>query len=311
MEVIRRNKNSRFIKDGTNYYVETRYNPKPGGMRYIYKRLVVDNSDTVISAIMDLYDNGYKIFTGGVVADSESTRIGKLSHYILSAIHSIPVDEIRLAGVLLLHDKSDFRERNLYCPLINGHESVTLRIWRKWDELVYRYKSNGTIGHTDYSPKLAEVLCAPYLSWHTASKSSQYRIGAVLRGTNQQVYLYQIRMMEELYGLPTDEDGFRETLKRYRAEYSDKGLTIDHLDGDIDNNRLSNLFTMPLRMNIAKAACTRKIKAPYFWNSKRVDDKTIEVEAGREAEIILSGRFELEEYMEKLKEFVNGMEGCK
>lgn len=310
MEVIRQNKNSRFVKDGTNYYVETRYNPKPGGMRYIYKRLVVDNSDTVISAIMDLYDNGYKIFTGGVVVDSDGNKSGKLSHYILSGIHKIPVDEICSAGVRLLHDKSDFRERNIYCPLFDNHESGTLQIWRKWDELVYRYKSSGAIGYTDYSPELAAVLCSPYLSWHPASKSSQYRMGAVLRETNQQVYLYQIRMMEVLYGLPLDEKGFREVLKRYRAEYSDKGLTVDHLDGDIDNNRLSNLFTMPLRINIAKASCTRKIKAPYFWNSKRADNKTIEVEAGREAEIILKGRFALEEYMEKLKEFVNEVEGC-
>jgi len=269
---------------------------------------VIDGTDTVLKTITQLLDAGCTIRRDlSVIFPGEGKR-GRLLHHIMSAVHQLSLDEVLSSRVALTSKrKADLRAENIYCSIIPRRETVSVRASKNFDELCVRYKPQNLVAKSDYSEALESVVTSPFLTWHLIGRAKSECLAAILNGGSKTVYLYQIRMAEHLYGLPTDREGFAATIERFRADYDTKIWSIDHLDGNRSDDRLINLFMMTRANNTAKGSYTSQIKHPYFFNSRRHSDTQIEVEAGGSPGTMIQGVFEIEEYMDTLKKFVAQM----
>ena len=233
---------------------------------------------------------------------------GRLLHHIAGAVHQLSLDEVLSSRVALTSKrKADLRAENIYCSAIPSRETVSIRASKKFGELYIRYKPQNMVTKSDYSEALESVVTSPFLTWHLIGRAKSECLTAILNSENKTVYLYQIRMAEHLYGLPTDREGFAATIERFRADYDTKVWSVDHLNENRSDDRLQNLFMMTKANNTAKGDCTRQIKHPYFFNSRRHSDTQIEVEAGGSPGTTIQGIFEIDEYMDTLKKFVAQM----
>ena len=262
--------------------------------------------------IAEMLNSGYRIRYNLRIINPNGEPIGTLKHHIISNHYSIPIEKVLPLPIHYqkrwgVRNRDDLRVDNLVCSLIPQRENISIKVWRKWDELLCMHKSSSEIYYCDYSDDLDRVLQSGWFSWHHACRNKSQRLAGVISGCDIPIYLYQLVMIEALYGLPLQKEDLIQLIHRFKAEYSDKGLTIDHLDDDPHNNRLSNLFIMPRGKNGTKGNLTQSIPIPYFWNSKRIDSEKIYVEAGHGTQITIQGSYNLSDYLSQLRQFTKSI----
>lgn len=267
-----------------------------------------------VDLIKEILDKGYRIRNDLHIIDSTGKHKGTLKHWIIASHYDMSLNKILSLPVRYqkrwgTHDKFDLRADNLVCSLVPKRESISLKVWRKWDELLLLHKSSAEIYYCNHTADLDRVLQSSWFSWHYICREKSRRLAGIMTGLKTPVYLYHLVMIDQLYGLPTEKEKFIDTFKQYQAEYSNQKITIDHLDSDPHNNRLNNLFLMPKKDNTDKQKFTKKITLPYFWNSKRIDADTIYVEAGHGTTITVHGNYNLSDYMHQLKDFSESISG--
>lgn len=205
-----------------------------------------------------------------------------MRHYLYAAYHKLDVNEI-LSKPVSFKVKSvnnavtDLRICNLSGP--KPSISGQTKIYKRGKDMVIVRKVDGLVVYTDYSPDLYRVLTS-YGCLHT--KTDDDRL-ALYISKEHSVYLYHLRMVEHLYGLPEDTTELIANIERLRDEYFSKGMCIDHLDNDCCNNRLSNLMVMGVAENTSKNGIVKVIRNlgyPFFCWVERYNEVMIKLQAG-------------------------------
>ena len=218
----------------------------------------VDNADYAIKTICDIINNGCGITARLDVYDENKNRIGNLKNYLVSAYANLPLEKIKSVWLKDRVDgANDLRISNLRCralattiPSLNGDTVVEHR----GKDIVIIRKLSGVVSYVDYTPEMMRIL-TEFGALH--SRARDKRLSLLLDSKNDKL-LHQIRIALDLYGLP---EGFSKNdviaiMERLRAEHISKGMTVDHIDGDCLNNRLSNLILMKKAHNVKKQRLT-------------------------------------------------------
>lgn len=221
-------------------------------------RYEVDNADYAINTICDIINSGCGISAKLGIYDEKKNRIGNLKSYLVSAYANIPLEKIKRVW---LQDRvdgaNDLRISNLRCralaatiPLLNGDTVVK----HHGKDIVILRKSSGVVSYVDYTPEMMRIL-TEFGALH--SRARDKRLSLLLDSKNDNL-LHQIRIALDLYGLPEgfSKDDVIAIMERLRAEHIGKGMTVDHIDGDCLNNRLSNLILMKKAHNVKKQSLT-------------------------------------------------------
>lgn len=222
------------------------------------RRYEVDNAEYAINIICDIINNGCGISAKLDVYDKSNNKIGNLKNYLVSAYANIPLEKIKRVWLKDRADgANDLRISNLRCrafattiPSLNGDTVIE----RRKKDIVILHKSSGVVSYVDYTPEMMRIL-TEFGALHSRAKDK--RLSLLLDSKNDNL-LHQIRIALDLYGLP---DGFCKDdviamMERLRDEHISKGITVDHIDGDCRNNRLSNLILMKKAHNVKKQRLT-------------------------------------------------------
>ena len=218
----------------------------------------VDNADYAINTICDIINSGCGISAKLDIYDEKKNRIGNLKNYLVSAYTNIPLEKIKRVWLKDRVDgANDLRISNLRCralaatiPLLNGDTVVKHR----GKDIVILRKSSGVVSYVDYTPEMMRIL-TEFGALH--SRARDKRLSLLLDSKNDNL-LHQIRIALDLYGLSKDfsKDDVIAIMERLRSEHISKGMTVDHIDGDCLNNRLTNLILMNKAQNVKKQRLT-------------------------------------------------------
>lgn len=287
---------------------------------YLEKLYRIDNEPYAVDTIIKLINDGYSIGKTLLVRTPDRKPAGTLRHYIYAAYHKADLNLILNERVELDFNSAystgtetlmDLRISNLSGPLdktvvpISGWTAVM----RRGKDIVITRKAGGLVTYTDFSPELYRVL-NDYGALHT--KADDNRL-CLLIDSKHDIYLYHLRMIEHLYGLPHDTEGLIANIERFRDEYLRQGMVVDHIDNDCTNDRLSNLMLMSLENNNVKSAIMRAIKKlgyPFFCWAERYDDTAITLQAGyfsqfKRPRYMVEGVFTVKQFLAEAQNFVD------
>ena len=305
---------------GIAYPSEKRNNNSLKVAHYLEKLYRIDNKPYAIDTIVKLTNDGYSIGKTLLVRTPEGKPAGTLRHYIYAAYHNADLDQI-LGEKVDYNQKSEWLSAGVNCvdlrtanligpkekeaPLITGKTAVV----RRGKDIVLIRKVDGLVTYTDYSPALYRVLNG-YGALHT--KSEDKRLSLYIDDKHD-VYVYHLRLIEHLYGLPEDTDGLIANIDRFRAEQLGQENIVDHIDNDCHNNRLSNLMLMTVEQNNSKRFISQglqKINYPFFLWAERYDNTAIKMQAGYISQFkrpcyMVEGVFTVKEFLEEAQCFVD------
>lgn len=205
-------------------------------------------------------------------------------------------------------------------------------IVRRGDSITIINRKNGSVNYTDYSPWLFK-----FLKEHGDNISLQARDRRLCLPVGNRVeYLHHIILAVELYGEPSEAEPLSKKIQRLRNAYFDLGYEVDHLDGDAQNNRVSNLMLMTCSDHAKKSGlCKRmenfnqKLRKPYEWSIvkaphkkispcvcklERYDNKSVRMQVGimqgtsQNAEYTVQGVFTVPEMLYQLETFLHDVE---
>ena len=287
---------------------------------YLERLYRIDDEPYAVDTISKLINDCYSIGATLLVRTPDWKSAGALRQYLYAAYHKVNIDQILRekveyrqktkwpsAGVVC----ADLRITNLIgpmekkAPIITGKTTVV----RRGKDIVITRKVDGLVTYVDYSPELYRILNS-YGALHT--KSDDKRLSLYIDGEHD-VYLYHLRMIEHLYGLPENTEGLIANIDRFRAEQLGQEYIVDHLDNDCHNNRLSNLMLMTVGQNNTKQ-CIRegleKIGYPFFLWAERYDNTLIKMLAGYISQFkcpffMVEGVFTVKQFLEQAQCFVD------
>lgn len=273
---------------------------------------LIDNEPYALETIRNLINEGYLIGKTLRIVSPDRKRKGTLCHHLYAAFHKLDVNEI-LSKPVSFKVKSannaitDLRISNLSGP--KPSISGQTKIYKRGKDMVIVRKVDGLVTYMDYSLDLYRVLTS-YGCLHT--KTDDDRL-ALYIDKNHSIYLYHLRMIEHLYGLPKDTNELIANIERLRDEYFSKGMCIDHLDNDCCNNRLSNLMVMSIAENTSKNGIVKAIRNlghPFFCWAERYDDMAIKMQAGyisqfKKPVFMTEGVFGVKEFLHELQAFAD------
>ena len=228
-----------------------------GSGRYTY---LLDNDAYAISTVSDLINDGYWIRTDLQVYDKVGRACKRFTNYLVAAYADAPLETVRK---VCWRDREgdnryDIRIDNLRCVAVGAIMPSPCRnavIQRRGDDIYILYRSGGVVEYVDYSPEMMRIL-TEFGSLTAGGRDK--RLSLQINGGGGIRKLYHIRVALDLYGLPVgfDRDDVVAMMERFRAEYLSRNITVDHIDGNHQNNRLSNLILMSRRHNIQKQKMT-------------------------------------------------------
>ena len=284
--------------------------------QYWERLYLIDRKSYAIDTIIQLIEEGYVIRQDLRFSKGYKESTSTLRHYIYAAYHSVNLDVVANDGVWFIKpptikEVTDLRISNLKgsldikIPAITGHTAMV----KRGKDIVITRKVDGLVAYLDYSPELFRVLKC-YGALHT--KANDNRLCLYIDDKHD-IYLYHLRMIEHLYGLPHDTEGLIANIDRFRAEQLSQKRIVDHLDNDCSNNRLSNLMLMTLGDNNRKAKIMQDIKnlgLPYFCWAERYDDTAITLRAGymsqfKQPYFITEGVFTVGQFLEEARTFAD------
>lgn len=238
---------------------------------------------------------------------------GSLKHHIVAAYIQVPVEEIVHEKILFKKsfgkmDRGDIRIENLKCDMIPFLKS-DFSTSRKGDELVIICRKNGHVYYTDYEPSLYELLNDDRVRFHVKGRDG--RLAVRIPGGGYE-YLYHLVMAESLYrhdDAPVTKDGFAQIMGDFRSNYIEAGIEVDHLDGDVTNNRAENLILMDSADNKRKSALFQKIKLPHFCLWEKYDNISVKMQCGsyaaaKKPTYFVNGVYSIAEALSELQRFV-------
>lgn len=280
---------------------------------------IIDDSPSIINAITDFLQNGYIVWKHGdfALCHKGEKQYTYLKHLIVSILTNKPCEIVRQATVSyksgICHGVYDLRVSNLICHLLtreahpdaNGGFHVMLNCDH---EIVIVDQNHGWVFVTDYHKWLYEFLNIQRNKFRYQARDNRLCIEV----GEKVEYLYHIVMAIHLFGEPKSEGDLAEKLNQQRKNYFERNMAVDHLDTDIYNNRLSNLFLMTKSQNVRKEnahALIAELGLPYFCWQERYDDTSIRLMAGYAHQLhsphyLIQGVFSIKEYLKEVDNFV-------
>ena len=249
----------------------------------------LDNYPYAVDTVLSLLTNGYKIRSGDMwVLSPEGQSCGSLKHHILAAYAGIPLTQVIGEPVYMIekskNDCNNLCVSNMLCNAVPTRKLYS--VVRQRDQIIVSYtgrsRSNKIIWYTDYSNEIYNLLNRSWLS--IRPKARDKRLCANIAGG--EYYLYHIIMAVHLYKPKIEKDCILDTINQFKQDYLDKGLTIDHLDGNVANNLMSNLMIMSRLNNQEKEGLYRKFRNLstkrhfIFCRLRRYDDTSVTIQAG-------------------------------
>lgn len=287
---------------------------------YLERLYRIDNEPYAVDTITRLINDGYSIGRTLLVRTPDWKSAGALRHYLYAAYHHTDLAQI-LREKVEYKKKTEWPSAGVVCadlritnligsmekesPFITGKTSVV----RRGKDIVITRKVDGLVTYVDYSPELYHVLNS-YGALHT--KANDKRLSLCIDGKHD-VYLYHLRMIEHLYGLPKDTEGLIANIDRFRAEQLGQDYIVDHIDNDSTNDRLSNLMLITTGQNNAKRYIKEgleKVGYPFFLWAERYDNTAIKMQAGYISQFkrpcfMVEGVFTVKQFLEEAQCFVD------
>lgn len=277
---------------------------------------VIDDLPKIVDTITDFLQNGCIRWKFGdfVLHEKGEKQYTYLKHFIVSVLTNQPCDVVKQATVSYKSGISqgiyDLRVSNLTCTLLTRADHREARggffVRKNYNhEIVIFDENHGHVFFTDYHEWLYQFMNERRDKFRYQSKDNRL---CIVVGDKVE-YLYHIVMAIHLYGEPTNEEELAEKLNQLRKDYFESDMVVDHLDTDIHNNRLSNLFLMSRSQNARKKNAQARITAsglPCFCWAERYDDTSIRALAGyvhplRLPYYVIDGVFDLDRYLNELE----------
>lgn len=299
----------------------------------------IDDNKAIIDTIVELLQQGCTISKAFRVTTPDRRSVA-LYYYVVSVFSGTPLDEVIRSATKPKHKPwngaYDMRLSSLWVPgeLAIQYADVigSNTIVRRGDSITIINRKNGSVNYTDYSPWLFK-----FLKEHGDNISLQARDRRLCLPVGNRVeYLHHIILAVELYGEPSEAEPLSKKIQRFRNAYFDLGYEVDHLDGDAQNNRVSNLMLMTCSGHAKKSGlCKRmenfnqKLRKPYEWSIvkaphkkispcvcklERYDNKSVRMQVGimqgtsQNAEYTVQGVFTVPEMLYQLETFLHDVE---
>lgn len=273
------------------------------------KVYLLDSEPYGVGTVLKLLESGYTIHFDLCVT-KEKKSFGSLRHHIIAAYAQIPLADAIKEKVYTryLHgwtNRDDIRIQNLRCdaiPILNKNFSVS----RNREDLVIICRPNGNVYYTDYERVLYDLLNDNQTKLRCRGRDKRL---SVLLPNGQYEYIYHLIVAASLYGYPETKDDFVRIMEKFRSDYIAVGKEVDHLDGDVANNRTENLVLMDGADNKRKCALFQKIKLPYFCLWEKYDNASIKMHCGsytatKKPTHFIDGVFSIKEALSELQRFV-------
>lgn len=242
-------------------------------------KAVFDNDISVLNRVLEeicirraslIPRKDYPILAFGKSRNGVSAS--SLATVVYSAYYNIPIEEIRKYHIRHIEsgEIEDCRKCNLYSTGDTVTETQAIKFTftndnRYFDLLL---KTSNKIVTFDNNKELYTLLATPY---HTAISMNRFRPQAKINGLQKQgdkknklPYLSVIAYACYNQGL-TVENHIEKLpeIMRYNAEHN---LQVEHLNGDIFDNRRYNLALVKGGLNLSKKDITKYITKPYICN---------------------------------------------
>lgn len=285
----------------------------------------LDDTPVIVDAIRGwLLKGGFVRWEANqfVLYTPQSEKYGKLSNYIVGLTIKQPFRSVKRLRISYKENHNqgiyDLRVSNMICALLtsNDHPDACggFCITRSENNILITDEKRNVVYKTDYSAWLYRFL---------QQKRDKIRYQArdnrlCIKVGKDVSYLYHVVMAIHLYGEPGRYSDYElaPKLRRFKRNYTQKRFAVDHLDGDITNNCLSNLIIMTTSQNSKKENLQSKIKnseTPFFCKQERYDDTSIKamvgyVYPGRSPVYLMQGVFTIAEYLDELEKLVHEFE---
>lgn len=278
---------------------------------HVYEKVYrLDSKPYGVGTVIKLLESGY-IIHFDLSVTKEKKSFGSLRHHIIAAYAQIPLadaikEKVYTRSLYGRANRDDIRIQNLRCdaiPILNKNFSVS----RNGKDLVIICRPNGNVYYTDYERVLYDLLNDNQTKLRCRGRDKRL---SVLLPNGQYEYIYHLIVAASLYGYPETKDDFVRIMAMLRNDYIDVGKEVDHLDGDVTNNRMENLMLVGSADNIRKSALYQKIKLPYFCLCEKFDNISVKMRCGyyrstQKPVYIIEGVFRMKEAINMLQEFVD------
>lgn len=249
----------------------------------------IDDSNFPIEVVRKLIDDGYVIRSNLNVIAPNGDPVGDLAQHLLAALYHVDRSGIRNIKTINAptekNEAQDYRISNLLFSDMESivPQSASTSVRRVGDDIAILRKAYGIMGYTDYSEQMMRILTG-FGAIHT--RAPDKRLSIFIDGYHD-YYIHSLRVALDLYGLPDDftAKDVIAMMQRFRAEYTsgENKMSVDHLDGNAMNNRLSNLIIISRNDNHIKQTITasiEKINPNLFCWMKRDTATTVKMQAG-------------------------------
>lgn len=268
-------------------------------------KAVIDNDTIILNRILEEMKTRRKSLTPRTdyyTLEFSKSRNGiscsSLASVIYSETHNIPLNEIRKYHIR--HIKSgeieDCRKCNLYSTGETVTETSAIKFSftnnNKYFELLL--KAQNKVVKFDNNKELYTLLATPY---HTVISMNRYRpqvrINGLLKQPNKEIKMPYLSVVAyACYHQGLTVDNHIEMLPEIMKYNRDNNLEVEHLNGDIFDNRKYNLALVKGSLNQSKKDIIKYITEPYICNVVFGEDNKFRMILGRaeRVEDLLSGK---------------------
>lgn len=285
----------------------------------------LDDTPVIVDAIRGwLLKGGFVRWEANqfVLYTPKSEKYGKLSNYIVGLTIKRPFRSVKRLRISYKQNDNqgihDLRVSNMICALLTSYDHPDacggFCITRRENNILITDEKRNVVYKTDYSAWLYRFI-------HQKRDKIRYQARdnrLCIKVGKDVSYLYHVVMAIHLYGEPgrCSDYELAPKLRRFKRNYTQKRFAVDHLDGDITNNCLSNLIILTTSQNSKKENLQSKIKnaeTPFFCKQERYDDTSIKAMArfispDRSPEYLMQGVFTIDEYLDELEKLVHKLE---
>ncbi len=260
----------------------------------VLNRVITEIKERNKSLVLRCEKNGNVIFR--FTKSKNEIGYASLAAVAYSEYNHLPLDEIRKYKIMHINERTDFedcRASNLYSTGVPNIETQTFKLDFSKDKKCFAMllKSSNKRIYFDNNKELFNLLATPAFTsvFINGDKRPQVHIRGI-HNKQTDPYLSVVAYACYYQGLTVDNHLWKipELLKYNRDNY----LQVEHLNGNILDNRRYNLALVKGNLNLSKKDIMKYLCAPYICNVVMGVDNKFRMMLGRaeRAEDLLSGR---------------------
>lgn len=146
------------------------------------------------------------------------------------------------------------------------------QIYHNQNRIFIKCSSNNACFFTDYEPELFDLLCCTdFCSWYI--KDSQSKVGYRLLASYGKLHVSLTEIVYGYFFFGLRADNISKVIPKMKKQLAPKGVEIDHLRNNPQNNTIHNLVLMPQKLNAKKRDLVARINAPFWFIPVQKDGK--------------------------------------